>query len=136
MLEDDTTVGQTFELYGPREYALADIAAIVDREIIKKRRRINVPRFLLKPAAEVASRLIWYIEMCGDEIERQFIDQEIDPKAKTFKDLGIKPSDIGEWTYTYLVSCVPSEMCSVGPSKNIPSNLHLRVSNIYLRTNP
>ena len=107
MLENESTVAEIFELYGPRNYSLAEVAELVDREIIKKRRRINVPRLLLKPTAEVMSRLVWYIEMCGDEIERQFIDQEIDPNAKTFKDLGIEPTDISAWTYTYLVSSLP-----------------------------
>ena len=104
MLEDDTTTGETFELYGPKEHSLADIAELVDREIMKTRRHVNVPRFLLKPAVEMMSRLIWFVEMCGDSVERQYIDQVIDPSAKTFKDLGIEPTDINNWTYTYLVS--------------------------------
>ena len=103
MLEDESTVAQTFELYGPQNYSLGEIAELVDREVIKKRRRLNVPRFVLKPTVEVLSRLIWYVETSGDQIERQFIDQEIDPDAKTFKDLGIEPSDISAWTYSYLV---------------------------------
>ena len=103
MLEDDASVGQTYELYGPREYALAEIKAMVDREIIKKRRHINLPKFVLKPAAELASRLVWFIERSGDGVEREFIDQVIDPTAKTFKDLGIEPTDISEWTYHYMV---------------------------------
>ena len=108
MLEDDSAVAETFELYGPRNYSLAEIAELVDSEIIKKRRRVNVPRLLLKPTVEVLSRLIWYIHTSGDQIERQFIDQEIDPNAKTFKDLGIEPSDISAWTYTYLVRSPPN----------------------------
>ena len=107
MLEDESTAGQTFELYGPQEYSMAELAELVDREIIKRRRRVNVPKFLLKPGVELASRLVWFIEMCGDHVERQFLDQAIDRSAKTFKDLGIEPADVKDWTYAYLVRTLP-----------------------------
>ena len=41
---DDTTAGETFELYGPTNYSMSEIAELVDREIIKKRRHINIPK--------------------------------------------------------------------------------------------
>lgn len=42
--------------------------------------------------------------MSPDEVEREFIDQEIDESAKTFKDLGMEPAEISELTFHYLVS--------------------------------
>ena len=42
--------------------------------------------------------------MNADSVEREFIDQEIDPTAKTFKDLGIEPAELSSLTYHYLVS--------------------------------
>jgi hypothetical protein len=103
MLYDDTTAGQTFELYGPREYALAEIAAMVDKEIFKQRRHLNIPKAILKPVANLLNRALWWHTLSPDLIEREFLDQVIDPEAKTFKDLGIEPGDIANFTYHYLV---------------------------------
>lgn len=104
MLYDDNTVSQTFELYGPKNYSMAEIAEMVDREIYKKRRHVNLPKALLKPVAGVVNRALWWPTLSADEIEREFIDQKIDRKAKTFKDLGVEPGDISKFTYHYLVS--------------------------------
>lgn len=102
MLYDDSTAGQTYELYGPKEYALYEIAEMVDREIFKKRTHINVPKAILKPVAGLINRLLWWDVMSADEIEREFLDQQYDESAKTFKDLGIEPGDISKFTYHYL----------------------------------
>lgn len=102
MLYDDNTASQTFELYGPKNYSTAEIAELVDREIVKHRRHINVPKFILKPAAYYLNKLVWWPVRCADEIEREFIDQKIDPTAKTFKDLGIEPAEISNLTFHYL----------------------------------
>ncbi|KAK2778298.1 nadh-ubiquinone oxidoreductase 39 kda [Colletotrichum kahawae] len=102
MLYDDSTAGQTFELYGPKNYSTAEIAEYVDREIFKKRRHINVPKKVLQPVAGLLNKFLWWDVMSADEIEREFIDQEIDETAKTFKDLGIEPGDIAKFTYHYL----------------------------------
>lgn len=104
MLYDDTTAGQTFELYGPNNYSMADVMEMVDRETFKDHRHINVPKAILKPVAGLLNRFLWWPIMSADEIEREFIDQEIDETAKTFKDLGIEPGDISKFTYHYLVS--------------------------------
>jgi NADH dehydrogenase (ubiquinone) 1 alpha subcomplex subunit 9 len=106
MLYDDSTAAQTYELYGPKEYTMAQIAAFVDKEIYKQRRHINLPKALIKPVAGVLNKVLWWHTMSADEIEREFMDQVIDPKAKTFKDLGIEPGDIANFTYHYLVSCL------------------------------
>lgn len=104
MAEDDTTASETYELYGPKNYSMAEIAELVDREIIKHRRHINVPKRLLAPIAQAYNKLIWWSQVSGDTVEREFIDQKIDPKAKTFKDLGIEPAGLANFTYHYLVS--------------------------------
>ena len=103
MLHDDTTAAETFELYGPKGYTMAEINDLVGNEIIKKRRHINVPRRVLKPIAAALNKFIWWPTMSADEVEREFIDQVIDPKAKTYKDLGIEPVDIKSVLYEYLV---------------------------------
>lgn len=106
MLFDDNTASETFELYGPKTYSTAEISEMVDREIYKKRRHVNVPKRILKPIAGVVNKALWWPIMSADEIEREFHDQVIDPSAKTFKDLGIEPADIANFTYHYLVSSI------------------------------
>ncbi|KAL9615553.1 MAG: hypothetical protein Q9167_000066 [Letrouitia subvulpina] len=102
MAEDDTTASETYELYGPTNYSMAEIAELVDREIIKHRRHINIPRRILKPAAEIYNKTIWWSQTSADSVDREFIDQVIDPKAKTFKDLGIEPGELANFTFQYL----------------------------------
>jgi NADH dehydrogenase (ubiquinone) 1 alpha subcomplex subunit 9 len=104
MLFDDNTASQTYELYGPKNYSTKEIAALVDREIFKKRRHINLPKGILQPLATLANRVLWWPVLSGEDVQREFIDQTIDEEAKTFKDLGIEPGDIAEFTYHYLVS--------------------------------
>lgn len=104
MLYDDSTTAQTYELYGPKEYQMAQIAEMVDKEIFKKRRHINIPKSILKPVAGIINKSLYWKTMSSDGIEREFLDQVIDPEAKTFKDLGIEPGDIANYTYHYLVS--------------------------------
>ncbi|KAK7416952.1 Protein-lysine N-methyltransferase efm5 [Neonectria punicea] len=99
---DDSTAGQTFELYGPMKYSMRQIANMVDKEIYNKRRHLNVPKALLKPIAGVLNQVLWWHTMSADEVEREFMDQVIDPQAKTFKDLDIEPGDIANFTYHYL----------------------------------
>ena len=112
MVYDDDTASQTYELYGPTEYSMAEIAQLVDREIIKKRRHINVPRRLLKPIAYYLNRLLWWHTMSADEVEMEYYDQKIDTKAKTFKDLGIEPSELSDLTFHYLVGPSPIVVCT------------------------
>jgi len=100
--QDDTTASQTFELYGPKNYSTAEIAELVDKEIIKRRRHLNIPRKILKPIAKIANKALWWPVITEDEVEREFIDQKIDPTAKTFIDLGIEPAEISDLTFHYL----------------------------------
>jgi NADH dehydrogenase (ubiquinone) 1 alpha subcomplex subunit 9 len=102
MLYDDSTAEQTYELYGPKNYSTAEIAELVDKEILKRRRHINLPKRILKPLAGVLNKALWWPVITADEVEREFIDQKIDPTAKTFKDLGIEPADLASLTFYYL----------------------------------
>lgn len=103
MLYDDSTAEQTYELYGPKNYSTAEIAELVDKEIIKHRRHLNVPKRIMKPVAGLLNKAIWWPTTSADEVEREFIDQAIDSKAKTFGDLGITPAEISSLTFHYLV---------------------------------
>ena len=116
MLQDDATASQTYELYGPKNYSTAEIADLVDREIIKKRTHINVPKAILKPIGDVLNKVLWWHTISGDEIEREFIDQVIDPKAKTFKDLGIEPAELRDLTFQYLQGYRSSSFYDLPPA--------------------
>lgn len=107
---DDSTAGQTFELFGPKQYSMKEISELVDREIIKKRRHINVPKPILAPVLEILNKVLWWPVGSKDEVEREFLNQFIDEKAKTFKDLDIEPGDISNFTYKYLVSATAVSM--------------------------
>ncbi|KAI9790839.1 MAG: NADH-ubiquinone oxidoreductase 40 kDa subunit [Piccolia ochrophora] len=102
MLHDDNTASETYELYGPKEYSMAEISKLVDREIIKHRRHINIPKRIRVPLANMFNKVLYWPVRSPDEVEREFIDQEIDPSAKTFKDLGIEPADLNNLTFQYL----------------------------------
>ena len=106
---DDSTAGQTYELYGPKNYSMKEISELVDREIIKKRRHVNVPKAVMAPAVETLNKLLWWPVGSKDEVEREFMDQFIDKDAKTFKDLDIEAGDIAAFTYRYLVSCAVTQ---------------------------
>lgn len=102
MLHDDTTAGQTFELYGPTNYSTAEIMELVDKEIVKHRRHINLPPQVFKVMARYVNKLLWWPIMSEPEVEKEFIDQWIDPSAKTFKDLDMEPVEMKTLLYNYL----------------------------------
>ncbi|KAK0650292.1 NADH-ubiquinone oxidoreductase 40 kDa subunit [Lasiodiplodia hormozganensis] len=104
MLHNDNTASETYELYGPTNYSTAELAELVDKEILKHRRHINIPKQLLQPVAEILNKALWWPITSRDEIEREFIDQQIDRTAKTFKDLDIEPVEIKSVLYHYLKS--------------------------------
>lgn len=106
MLHDDTTAAETFELYGPKGYTMAEISDIVSKEVFHKRRHINVPKAIMKPVAHYMNKFIWWPVGSADEVEREFIDHTVDPKAKTFEDLDIKPVTLESKVFDYLVSAL------------------------------
>lgn len=101
---DDTTAGETFELYGPTMYSMADVGRLVDREILHTRRHINIPKRIFKPLAFYVNRLLWWHipGISADEAEQESLDQYIQKDAKTLRDLGIEPADVVNLTYHYL----------------------------------
>lgn len=80
---------------------MAEIAKVVDRDIIARRRHINMPKPILKILAR-AFDYIWWPTISPDEVEREFLDQKIDHTAKTFADLGITPDELEAQAYQYV----------------------------------
>jgi len=98
---DDATAGQTFELYGPKEHTLKEIAHMVDKIVYKTHRHINLPKKAFQMIASVLDYLYWPT-ISPDEVERQHLDHKIDATAKTFRDLDIEPTDIEADMFQYI----------------------------------
>lgn len=98
---DDSTVGKTFELYGPKEYSMAQIHDMVRDATSREFRQINLPKKLYQAFAQ-ATQYIYWETLCPDQIERMFLDQVIDSSAHTFKDLGITPAELEPLVVKYV----------------------------------
>lgn len=116
MMQDDSTASETFELYGGKNYSTAEILKLVDKEISKEHRHINIPKAIRKPLAGLLNKALWWPVSSADEVEREFIDQVIDPKAKTFKDLGIEPAELANLTFYYLQAYRSSSYFDLPPA--------------------
>lgn len=95
---------------------MAEIATMVDREILHERRHINVPKRILKPIAHYLNKLLWWPVLSADEVEQESLDQHIDKSAKTIRDLGIEPAELSELTYHYLQDYRSSSYYDLPPS--------------------
>lgn len=102
IMYNDWTHSQTFELFGPEQFTMRQIQELVQKEIMKERSHINIPKSILKPVANILNKVIWWPVISADEVERQFLDQVIDPKALTFADLGIEPDAIYRYVIHYI----------------------------------
>lgn len=94
-------------MYGPKQYSTAEIAALVERETLNKRRHINVPPKILSPVANILNKALWWHTISPEDIEVEQMDQVIDETAKTFKDLDIEPGEISDYTFSFVVSTYP-----------------------------
>lgn len=111
MAYDDSTIGKTFELYGPERYSRKEL-----REMLKYITHIGMygyfpaaAGYYMPAPALVVKMWCWIMEKVSPSFEsvnldtyvRSTIHQEIDPTASTYKDLGLTPDDLGDWLYTY-----------------------------------
>lgn len=75
---------------------------MVDKEILKERRHINIPKGVMKPLSKVLNSLLWWPVGSASEVDREFFDQKIDSTAKTFADLGIESVDVKDMLFEYV----------------------------------
>lgn len=108
---DDSTVGQTYELYGPEKLSFYEIRQMI-HGITQNFSHVGplpysfgdykIPLTLAKIVADIKQALYWKMTN-SDQIERHLIDQTIDPNAKTFKDLGMDNIDqLADVLFTYV----------------------------------
>ncbi|KAH3675672.1 hypothetical protein WICMUC_002589 [Wickerhamomyces mucosus] len=97
---DDSTIGQTFELYGPDRLNIKEIRDLIQQVTLKNYKQINVPKDLAIKVSEFL-QLFWWRMVNPDQIERQFIDQKISNDVKTFANLGIEPNRLQDLVYRY-----------------------------------
>lgn len=90
---DDSTVGKTYELYGPKEYSVAQVHALVQEVTQGGLSQINLPKPVYKFIAGLTQNIYW-ATVSPDQVERMFLDQIVDESASTFADLGIKPAQL------------------------------------------
>ena len=119
---DDSTAGQTYELFGPKEYSLHDVNELVTKETMKQRRHINIPKAAMKPLLGLLNKLLWFPVGSADEVEREYLDQFIDKSAKTFKDLDMEPGDLANFTFKYLVRTHSPSPITPTPLRTYPAS--------------
>lgn len=95
---DDSTVGETYELFGTEKYTIKDIRGMIEPVTKKDYVNINLPKGFALGLAKYLPNWLW---PNTDQIERQFIDQKIDPSAKTFEDLNIVPDRLQDLVFRY-----------------------------------
>lgn len=98
---DDSTVGKTYELYGPKEYSVAQVHAMVQEATQSELRQINLPKQVYQFISGLTQHIYWPT-ICPDQVERMFIDQIVDETACTFQDLGIKPAVLDDLVLKYV----------------------------------
>ncbi len=98
---NDATAGQTFELSGPEKYTIRELANYVCNVSLREYSVMDVPKPVMKAAALLLNKIVYWRTITPDLVERQFIDQVIDPSAKTFTDLGMTSAKFDEWIFHY-----------------------------------
>lgn len=108
---DDSTAGQTYELYGNQKLSFLEIRQMIHGitqdfsnagPLSYNFGDYDLPLPIAKLAASVKQLAYWKMTN-PDQIERHLINQSIDPSAKTFADLGITELDqLADVLFTYV----------------------------------
>ncbi|PWN52501.1 putative NADH2 dehydrogenase 40K chain [Violaceomyces palustris] len=101
---ENTSIGATFSLAGPREYTVAQLLALVESLTFTSVAKpgFNTPKWALMAATRIAD-LAWWPMISPDEVTRRLIDDLPDaPGTKSWADLGIEPDLLEEVAIVYL----------------------------------
>lgn len=95
---DDSTAGETYELYGSERFSVAEIRDMIEPVTKKEYSNINLSKGVATFLARNLPGFMWPNE---DQIERQSINHKIDKTAKTFDDLKIIPDRLQDLVFRY-----------------------------------
>lgn len=108
---DDSTVGQTYELFGPEKMSFREIREMIHGitqdytqvgPVSYRFAEHELPLEFLKFVAQLKQLLYWK-ETNPDQVQRHLIHQRIDQSAKTFADLGIiDVTQLADVLFTYV----------------------------------
>lgn len=101
-LTSDKAPGQIFELGGPRVYSFKEIMELVMAQTGRRRLLMPVP-FWLAGVLGLVLGLLPKPPLTLDQVRLMKNDNVVAPKAKTFKHLGIEPTDAEAILPTYLI---------------------------------
>jgi NADH dehydrogenase (ubiquinone) 1 alpha subcomplex subunit 9 len=111
MVEDETTIGKTFELCGDKVYTMEDLVKLVNRVIRAQNPKIlYVPSFIMKLLGAPHEYLLKKVPfplptptgLTRSYIEAQSRDYLKHPKSLGFEELGIKPAKLDGVVIDYL----------------------------------
>ena len=100
-LEDPATAGRTYELGGPKIYALRELLELLLSEIRRKRRFIDLPFGLAGPLARLMA-VLPNPPLTPDQVELLRSDNIVGPGALGLASLGIAPTAVEAVLPTYL----------------------------------
>ncbi|KAI8322310.1 NAD(P)-binding protein [Martensiomyces pterosporus] len=108
--DSEDLVGDTFELYNPKEYTRREILDLAQFLLHEKIWQVNVPPQLLRLAARVAD-ILPYHYTSHHEVDLMSIDDvpSNDSSIKTFADLGIQPHTLELTALQYIRHFRPSQ---------------------------
>lgn len=86
MMYHNSTIGKTYELYGPDEMSIKEVLDFIKRQVWNEPRTINVSKRMAQ-MLWAAWRFPAWPTKWWDALEREYIDASIDPSAYTFKDI-------------------------------------------------
>lgn len=93
-VNNDESIGQTFELTGPEEYYLLDILDYIYRLIRKELPYYNIPRNMYNLIAWVMEQSIFNPRLTRDMLFREFLSDQVTPGLPGLKDLGVEPHSV------------------------------------------
>ncbi|NML13636.1 complex I NDUFA9 subunit family protein [Azohydromonas caseinilytica] len=101
-LEDPRTIGQTYELAGPRVYTLAELARLAGQACGHERPVIALPDALARLQAGLMHLLPGEPLMSGDNLDSMKVDNVASGRLPGLQDLGIQPTAVEAVVPEYL----------------------------------
>ncbi|ORX80950.1 NAD(P)-binding protein [Basidiobolus meristosporus CBS 931.73] len=99
---DESTIGKTYELYGPKEYKYSEIVQQVSDQLKESVKTVNVPKPIASILAKVLDYAPWPLYLSPDEVVRAHLDNLPSGEGETFDDLGIIPRTLEDTILSFV----------------------------------